>query len=158
MLSQDQHAPINFFLCRARVLKHTNLELEMINIAFPHIEISRVVAASPSSVWELLTDTLAWEEWGPSIVAVRSSDRYIRKGSHGQVKTALRFWVPFEVTDLDSGKYWSWKIFGISATGHRIERLNEGSCRLVFQVPIWAAPYLIVCKIAIDRIVQLLTR
>jgi hypothetical protein len=127
----------------------------MIRIAFPYIEISRVVGASHNRVWELLTDTIAWEKWGPSIIAVRSLDRYTRKGSHGHVKTALRFWVPFEVTDLDSGKHWSWHIFGVSATGHRIERLNESSCRLVFQVPLWAAPYLIVCKIAIDRIEQL---
>ena len=114
--------------------------------------------SSPNKVWELLTDTFAWEEWGPSIISVRSSERYIKKWSHGRVKTALRLWVPFQITDLDSGKYWSWSIFGVSATGHRIERLDEKSCRLVFQVPIWAAPYLIICKIAIDRIVQLLNR
>ena len=137
-------------------LKHTNLELEMINIAFPHIEISRVVAASPSRVWELLTDTLAWEEWGPSIVAVRSSDRFIKKGSHGRVKTFLYFWVPFYIADLEYGKYWSWRIFGINATGHRLEPLNQSACRLVFQVPLWAAPYLLVCKIALDPIVRLL--
>ena len=130
----------------------------MIKIAFPYIEIGRVVAASPDRVWALLTDTFAWEQWGPSITAVRSSHRYIQKGSHGQVKTALQVWVPFQVTDLDSGKHWSWRIFGIRATGHRIERLDESSCRLVFQVPIWAAPYVIVCKLAIDRIAKLLTR
>ena len=130
----------------------------MIKIAFPYIEISRVVGAPPNQVWELLSDTSAWEAWGPSIIAVRSSDRTIKKGSHGQVKTALRFWVPFRVTELDSGRHWSWKIFNITATGHRIERLDESNCRLVFQVPIWAAPYLIVCKIAIDRIGRLLNR
>ncbi len=130
----------------------------MIRIAFPYLEISRVVGASPNRVWALLTDTTTWEEWGPSILAVRSSDRYIRKGSCGQVKTAFGFWVPFQVTDLDSGKHWSWQIFGISATGHRIERVDAASCRLVFQVPIWAAPYLIVCKIALNRFVQLLSR
>jgi uncharacterized protein YndB with AHSA1/START domain len=128
----------------------------MIKIAFPYIEISRVVGASPNRVWELLTDTFTWEDWGPSIVAVRSSDRYIRKGSHGRVRTSLRFWVNFEVTELDPAKHWSWRIFGVNATGHRIERLNEESCRLIFQVPLWAAPYLIVCKIAIDRIEQML--
>ena len=130
----------------------------MIKIAFPYIEISRVLAASPNAVWELLTDTSVWKEWGPSIIAVRSSDRYIDKGSHGQVKTALRFWVPFLITELDPGRHWSWKIFNINATGHRVERLDQDICRLVFQAPIWAAPYLIVCKIAIDRIEKLLNR
>ncbi|MGD8529839.1 MAG: SRPBCC family protein [Syntrophobacterales bacterium] len=130
----------------------------MLKTAFPYIEISRVVSASPDTVWELLTDTFTWKDWGPSILAVRSSDRYIIKGSHGRIKTALRFWVPFEVTDLDSGKHWSWRIFGVNATGHRIEQLNGERCRLIFQVPFWAAPYLIVCKIALDRIVRMLNR
>ena len=128
----------------------------MIEIAFPYIEISRVIGDSPARVWELLTDTFTWKEWGPTVLDVRSSDRYIKKGSHGQVKTALHLWVPFQVTDLESGKYWSWRIFNINATGHRLERLDESNCRLVFQVPLWAAPYLLLCKIALDRIEQLL--
>jgi hypothetical protein len=128
----------------------------MIKIAFPYVEISRVVGASPKIVWEFLTDTFTWEGWGPSILAVRSSERYIRKGSYGRVKTILRFWLPFHITDLDSGTYWSWRIFGINATGHRLERLDESTCRLVFQVPLWAAPYLLVCKIALDRIAEML--
>ena len=133
-------------------------KLEMIKIAFPYIEISRVVAASSDRAWGLLTDTFTWKVWGPTVLDVRSSDRYIKKGSHGRVKTALHFWVPFQITDLDSGKYWSWRVFGINATGHRVEPLDESSCRLVFQVPLWAAPYLVVCKIAVDRIVQLLNK
>ena len=128
----------------------------MLKISFPHIEISRVVGAAPNRVWQLLTDTFTWGDWGPTVLAVRSSDRYIKKGSYGRVKTALHFWVDFEITDLDPGTYWSWRISGINATGHRIERLDESSCLLVFQVPIWAAPYLLVCKIALDRIVRLL--
>ena len=72
--------------------------------------------------------------------------------------SALHFWVHLLITDLDSGKYWSWRVFGINATGHRVEPLDESSCRLVFQVPLWAAPYLVVCKIAVDRIVQLLNK
>ena len=79
----------------------------MLKISFPHIEIRRVVGAAPKRVWQLLTDTFTWGDWGPTVLAVRSSDRYIKKGSYGTVKTALHFWVDFEITDLDFGKYWS---------------------------------------------------
>ena len=130
----------------------------MVKIVFPNLEISSIIGASSDEVWELLTDTLTWVDWGPSISEVQSSNRYIKKGSHGRIKTSLSFWVPFQVTDLDAGSQWSWRIYGIRATGHRIEPLHEGNCRLIFQVPIWAAPYLLVCKLALDRIAQLLIK
>jgi hypothetical protein len=130
----------------------------MIRIAFPYIEISRDLGVSPKRVWELLTDTVTWKIWGPTVLAVQSSDRYIKKGSHGRIKTVLRFWVPFEVTDIESGAYWYWRIYSIKATGHRIEPLDDSGCRLIFQVPFWAFPYLVVCNIALDRIVELLHR
>jgi hypothetical protein len=128
----------------------------MIKCAFPYIEISRDVEAAPDRAWRLLTDTSTWKDWGPSVLAVQSSDRFIKKGSCGRVKTALGFWLPFEITDFDSGSSWSWRIHGVKATGHRLEQLDERRCRLVFLVPLWAAPYLVVCKIALNRIVRVL--
>jgi len=130
----------------------------MVKLAFPYVEISREVEASPDRAWDLLTDTYSWMDWGPSILAVRSSDRFIKKGSSGRVKTAFGFWLPFEVTDLDAGSSWFWRINGLKATGHRLERLDERRCRLILLVPLWAAPYLFVCKIALDRIVKLLNK
>jgi hypothetical protein len=40
----------------------------------------------------------------------------------------------------------------IRATGHRVEYLAIKQCRLIFEVPWLAAPYLLVCKIATRRI------
>jgi hypothetical protein len=122
----------------------------------PNTEISRRVNASPRAVWDLLTDTSRWVEWGPSVHTVECSERYIQLGSKGRVRTAVGLWAPFIVTEMEDGRYWSWKVFGVPATGHRVDRLGKDACRLVFEVPIFAAPYIIVCGIALRRIARIL--
>lgn len=126
----------------------------MLRMNFPNIEIGRRINASPQALWEVLTDTTRWVLWGPSITAVECSDRYIRKGSTGRVRTAVGLWAPFLITELDYGRYWSWRVFGLQATGHRIDRLGQDMCRMIFEVPVFAAPYVIVCRFALDRIMQ----
>jgi hypothetical protein len=59
---------------------------------------------------------------------------------------------------MEDGRYWSWRVFGIPATGHRVDQVSKGVCRLVFEVPVFGAPYVIVCCIALHRIVRLLLR
>jgi hypothetical protein len=68
----------------------------------------------------------------------------------------LGLWVPFVITDFEIDRYWSWRVLGIRATGHRVERLAEGLCRLTFEVPIFGAPYVIVCREAVARIAKTL--
>jgi hypothetical protein len=128
----------------------------MLRLNFPNIEIGRRVKASPQVLWEVITDTTRWVLWGPSITAVECSGRYIRKGSTGRVRTALGFWLPFFVTDFVDGQYWSWQVGGIRATGHRVEALNADTCWIVFEIPIFAAPYIIVCLAALKRIAYML--
>jgi hypothetical protein len=127
----------------------------MIRIVFPNIEISKIANASSETLWRILTDTTQWVIWGLSIRSVECTHKVIQKGSKGQIRTALGFWLPFEVTDHFSGRFWSWSVGGIRATGHGIEPLSKGRCRLVFLVPLWAAAYVIICHMAIRRIVLL---
>ena len=128
----------------------------MLKFAFPFIEVSRVVHAPREAVWDLITDTGRWVEWGPSVRAVECTERYIRKGSKGRVKTTVGLWLPFVVTDFEDGVRWSWRVSGLRATGHRIEKLHGDRCRIIFQVPISAALYVTICKIAVNRIARLL--
>jgi uncharacterized protein YndB with AHSA1/START domain len=72
----------------------------MIKISFPFIQVSRIINASAEALWDLLTDTTRWVDWGPSIQQVQSEERYIRAGSVGRVKTALGFWAPFVINDV----------------------------------------------------------
>lgn len=127
----------------------------MVRLTASHIEISRIINTSSQIVWDLITDTSRWVLWGPSVRAVECRDLYIRKGSQGRLKTLIGLWVSFVVTDYEHGKYWSWRVAGIPATGHRVDTKGKETCALVFEVPLVLAPYILICKIALDRIASI---
>ncbi len=130
----------------------------MFDISYPNAEISRTFKGPCIQIWELLTDTATWSQWGPSVKAVECRDPIITKGTEGRIKTAAGIWLPFRITGYEEGRFWSWNVAGIPATGHRVEPLDDGSCRLIFEVPLLAAPYGYICKIALDRIAGILDK
>jgi hypothetical protein len=111
-----------------------------------------------ATAWELLIDTQKWPQWGPSVARVDCADRCIGPGSVGRVKTAFGLWLSFEITRFTAGQYWHWQVAGIPATGHRVLSLGPGLCRVVFEVPVPAAPYLVVCRMAAQRIKNILEK
>ena len=128
------------------------------------------VAATPDAAWHVLVDTERWPDWGPSVTDVRCADRRIRTGSTGEVQVAGGPWVGFEITTFDDGRAtaeadsqtgpppvrrWTWSVARIPATGHRVEA-RPGGCRVVFEVPLWAAGYVPVCRRALAEIGPLL--
>lgn len=119
------------------------------------IPIGRLIQAPQSLLWDLLTDTRQWNLWGPSVAAVQSPQRHISRGTKGKVKTRLGVWLPFEVTHYAPPTYWAWRVAGVRATGHRLTPLGPNACRLVFEVPLWAAPYVSVCGLALVRIARI---
>ena len=128
----------------------------MFTNSLPNLKISRIIRTTPDKLWDILTDTMRWSEWGPTVKAVQSDSRYIRAGSTGRVKTIFGFWAPFVIIEWADRQYWSWHVFNVRATGHRIDIVEGNSCRLTFDVPLWAAPYAIVCRMAADRIARIL--
>ena len=122
------------------------------------LEVSRVVDAPADAVWELLTDPSRWPEWGPSVGAVDCEAERIETGTTGRVRVA-GVWIPFEVDGCDDEGYrWTWRVAKVPATGHRVEPLGEHRCRAVFEVPLLAAGYGVVCERALRRIEALATR
>jgi hypothetical protein len=119
-------------------------------------EASVEILAPASAAWKLLTDTTRWTEWGPSISRVESAEQYIGPGSTGRVQTIIGVWLPFRVTEFVAGQRWGWEVAGIPATGHRVESLGPDRCRVSFEVPLLAVPYLAVCKLAAQRIRNIL--
>lgn len=119
------------------------------------LAVGRDLAAPPEPTAETLCDTRRWPEWSPSIRAVESTDRYVETGTAGRVRVAGA-WVPFRVTAATRLR-WDWRVAGVPATGHRVERYSgrPDRCRAVIEVPLLAAPYVPVCRRALDRFAAL---
>lgn len=115
--------------------------------------VSRHVDATPEAVWEVLTDTDQWPDWGPSVRDVESNVRFVQEGTTGRVQTVGGLWLPFEVTTCEAYR-WGWRVARIPATGHRVEETDDGS-RAMFEVPLLAAGYAPVCQRALARIATL---
>ncbi|WP_135363206.1 SRPBCC family protein [Halosimplex halophilum] len=135
-------------------------------MALPRIErtpdgrrlvVDRVVGADAGAAWTVLTDTERWPEWGPSVTAVRSRDRYIEPGSRGEVQVAGGPWVPFEVETCADYR-WTWRVAKIPATGHAVTPLGDDRSRVAFEIPLLAGGYAVVCRRALDRIASLAER
>jgi len=119
------------------------------------IEVAREVSVDHRRAWELLTDTWRWPEWGPTVEDVKAPARFISEGSHGSVKVLGAFWVPYEVTSCDDGR-WTWDVAKLPATGHRVEPVDEDQCRVLFEIPPLAAGYVPVCRRALSKIESIL--
>jgi hypothetical protein len=114
------------------------------------------VQAPAAAAWNLLTDTHRWTEWGPSVAAVTCDERFIGSGSVGSVTTVAGVRLPFRITEFTPGSSWRWQVAGIPATGHRVEPVGSDRCRIIFEAPLWATPYLVVCRLAAERIRRIL--
>ncbi|WP_276301756.1 SRPBCC family protein [Halorussus lipolyticus] len=118
------------------------------------LEVSEEFAASAGLLWNLLTDTTRWPEWGPSVEEVRCPDRRIRAGTTGEVETTFGVGLLFRITTCEDRR-WTWKVAGITATGHRVEEVADGGCRVVFEVPLLAAGYSPVCAVALRNLKEM---
>jgi hypothetical protein len=128
----------------------------VIKFSTNRIDIGRFYNSPIPIVWDLITDTLQWPQWGPTVRRVESADRFIREGTRGRVFTAVGIWLPFVIVEYIHRSFWSWKVGSVKATGHRIQDAKAGGSYLWFEVPIIAAPYTLVCRMALDRIEKLI--
>jgi len=115
------------------------------------------IDAPASTVWDLLVDPAAWPQWGPSVRRAAVEGGTLELGARGTVETALGVSLAFEITTFVSGSRWAWKVGGVNATDHRVEPLGPHRCRVGFGVGWLAAPYLVICRMALGRLDQLAT-
>ena len=119
------------------------------------LEVNATLDAPAAVAWALLTDTHAWPQWGPSVRSVDAPQRFITAGTRGRIQTTPGIWLPFEITDWEEGRAWSWRVGGIPATGHHVTPVTATSCRVTFTIPSWAPFYVPVCMIALRRLALL---
>ena len=95
------------------------------------------IDAPASEVWSRLAEFRHWPDWGPSVRAVEADGQAeaVSAGGSGRVQTVLRIWLPFEITKLEAGRAWSWRVAGIEATGHRIIPISSSRTAVEFSVP-----------------------
>jgi len=132
--------------------------IEMIKISANQVSVGKFYQASPHIVWDLITDTNQWPQWGPTVKSVQLPERFICQSSNGRVLTTFGIWLPFVVYEYEHARSWRWKVANIKATGHRIQADKTGGCYLWFDMPILAAPYILVCQMALVRIEKLLCK
>jgi hypothetical protein len=138
---------------------------------------TREIESSSDAAWNVMTDLELWPEWGPSVRAAEldhGADT-LALGATGRVTTVIGVRLPFRITawndanrapsgspadttDGGSTRSWSWRVAGVGATDHTVESLGAGRCRVGFGVPLAAAPYLVVCRVALARIERLAIR
>jgi hypothetical protein len=119
------------------------------------MQVTKTINAPLEKVWDLLSDTRQWPAWGPSVRLVDSPQRYISTGLQGRLKTTIGLWVRFEITNYEAPVYWDWKVSGFKATGHRLKKLSESRCELIFELPLAAFPYALICRQAANRIARI---
>lgn len=106
-------------------------------------------------MWELLIDVGRWPEWGPSVRRATLATSRFELGSKGFVRTVIGLELPFEVTRFEEGRSWSWSVAGCPATDHVVEARGPDMSSVAFGVPWIAAPYLVVCRMALRRLDEL---
>jgi len=119
------------------------------------LTVSRLVRAPPEDAWALISATDTWPLWGPSVSAVEPASARLALGMRGRVRTPLGLWIPFTITGFDPPHSWAWSVLSIPATSHAVAPA-PGGCRVSFDVPAPAFPYLAVCRLALERIATLL--
>ncbi|WP_420182604.1 SRPBCC family protein [Haloarcula sp. KBTZ06] len=114
------------------------------------------VDASVDTVWDVLTDTDCWSDWGPSVTTVETDTRYIDNGTTGRVRAAGVVWLPFEVTACAPYR-WTWNVARLHATGHFAEERASGSV-VGFEIPPLATGYAPVCARACQHVAAIARR
>lgn len=115
------------------------------------MDVTRRIDAPATVVWEQLATTRHWPGWGPTVRAVDPADAEVTPGMRGTVTTPVGLRLPFEVTDVDPGRRWHWRVAGVTATDHLVQPDGDG-CVATIRIPTWAPFYAPVCALALRRL------
>ena len=109
------------------------------------------VDAPLAVAWALLTDTDRWPEWGPTVADARLDGPFLT-GTTGRVRVLGGPSLRFQLTGVVPLRRWSWRVAGVTATSHVLTDRGADGCRVDIGVPVWATPYLSVCRLGLGRL------
>lgn len=120
------------------------------------ITITRRVDAPAEDAWEVLTDTEQWHEWGPPVTGVDYPGTTVSPDTEGRVQAFGFLWVPFRIIKADD-YLWIWKAWGLTppADGHRVEKLDDDTCQVTLELPLWAPWYILLCWFALRKVARI---
>ncbi|NND01479.1 MAG: hypothetical protein HKN91_01705 [Acidimicrobiia bacterium] len=115
------------------------------------------IAAPTEIVWDLIARFEHWPDWGTTISKVTVdhdivASEVVAPGVVGRVRTIVGIWLPFEITEVEPGRAWTWRVAGQRATGHSVMPLGASRSRLEFTVGWVLLPYLLPMWLAVRRI------
>lgn len=119
--------------------------------------VHRDIDAPAERVWDLLTNVDRWPDWGPTVRRAELDGNSFEAGAVGTVTTSVGVSLPFQITEFEAGRRWTWAVAGVPATDHTVVALGEMRSRAGFGVPWIAAPYLTVCAVALRRLESMAT-
>jgi hypothetical protein len=127
--------------------------------------VTRTVEAPAGQAWEVLVDIRRWPEWGPTLrsATLDHGGHRLGPGATGRLRPVLGPSLGFCIDHYDDDpadgvRSWSWRVADVPATGHRVDDLGDGHCRVGLSVPLLAVPYALACAEALRRIDGILTR
>ena len=84
--------------------------------------------AGPETIWPLLACPPRWHEWTPHVRGAWGLGwPQVREGAVGAVRLLGVVPVPAQITAVDPGRSWSWRVAGLASVEHLVEPTPGGS-------------------------------
>jgi hypothetical protein len=90
-------------------------------------------AGDEADAWARISQPGRWHEWAPHVRGAWGLQRQVRPGDRGAVRLLGAVPVPVEITRVEPGRSWTWRVAGMVEMDHRVEP-REGGCTVAIDL------------------------